>query len=72
MNMRSALAEGLFATRYDPSDNLQPAVARRRAVHELKVRGVAGCVCCVAAEYGDHPEIAAARMAWALALVGAE
>lgn len=60
-------AEALFASDLQPSDRpTSDQVAR--AIHTtLLVRGgVAGCAAVLAAEYGEHPETAAARMRWAL------
>jgi uncharacterized membrane protein len=67
---RTVRAEALFASDLQPSD-LPTAAAVAAAVHAtLRNRGGAtGCAAAVAAEYGDHPETAPARMRWALALV---
>jgi hypothetical protein len=62
-------AGALFASDLQPSD--QPtAVQVMHAIHvSLRACGGAkGCAAVVAAEYGDHPETAALRMRWALAL----
>ncbi len=44
------------------------AATVRETVRRL---GVRGCACCVAAEFGDHPETALARMVWARETVAA-
>ncbi|BCB77481.1 hypothetical protein GCM10022251_71470 [Phytohabitans flavus] len=65
-------AEALFVSDLQPSD--QPTGAQvARAIHtSLSVRGgAAGCAAVMAAEYGEHPEAAARRMRWALALATA-
>ena len=66
----TARAQALFASWLQPSD--QPTPAQVAAAIDESLRGhggVAGCACIVAAEYGNHPETAAARMRWALAVV---
>ncbi len=71
LSVRDARAEALFASWHDPSEQMTPAevdAAVREAVRRL---GVRGCACAVAAEFGDHPDVAAARMAWAVATVAA-
>lgn len=68
----SMRAEALFASDLQPSD--RPTCAQvDRAIHaSLSVRGgTAGCAALMAAEYGEHPETAALRMRWALALASA-
>jgi hypothetical protein len=65
----SVLAAALFASHLQPSDRpsaarVRDAIRRSHTVHG----GQSGCAAVVAAEYGEHPEIAAARMRWALAL----
>jgi hypothetical protein len=65
-------AEALFVSDLQPSDRPTDAQVAR-AIHEsLLVRGgAAGCAAIMAAEYGEHPEAAALRMRWALALATA-
>ncbi len=70
-DLRTARAEALFASLHDPSEAMtaeQVEAAVRDAIHRLRL---AGCVCAVAQEFGDHPDTAAARMAWARATVAA-
>jgi hypothetical protein len=65
-------AAALFASRLEPSD--EPTVAEVVAAIADGLRrcgGAAGCAAILAAEYGEHPEAAAARMRWALALTAA-
>jgi hypothetical protein len=62
-------AQALVASCLQPSQRPTPTqVADAIMDSLLGSGGVAGCVAIVAAEYGDHPEAAAARMRWALAL----
>lgn len=69
--LKTALAEALFASPVQPSDCPTRSAARRAAFAALERFEEDGCACCVAAEFGDHYDTAAARMAWAVALVGA-
>jgi hypothetical protein len=66
----ASAAMALFASSLQPSD--QPACEQARvAVCESLRRhgGVRGCAAVCAAEYGEHPDTAPARMRWALALI---
>jgi hypothetical protein len=63
-------AEALFASFLQPSE--APTVEQVAAAIAGSLRsygGEAGCAAVVAAEYGEHPDTAVARMRWALALV---
>jgi hypothetical protein len=62
-------AEALFVSYLQPSD--QPTLDRALVAigRSLQTRGVSGCAEVVAAEYGEHPDEAARRMRWALAVV---
>ncbi len=64
-----ARAEALFASWCDRSEPMPPAVVRATVAATVRLLGVQGCASCVAQEYGEHPETAAARMAWAVAVV---
>jgi hypothetical protein len=60
-------AEALFASLLQPSD-VPTAVQISEAIAvSLSNHGVTGCAAAVAAEYGEHPDVAVARMRWALA-----
>jgi hypothetical protein len=61
----------LFVSAVQPSD--APAADDIRAAVTGAVRryGTRGCVALVAHEFGEHPEVAAARMRWASATVAA-
>ncbi len=66
---RSTCAQALFASWLQPSQ--QPSADEVAAAVEAALHrhgGLAGCAAQVATEYGEHPEAAAARMRWALAL----
>jgi hypothetical protein len=62
-----ARAEALFVTDLQRSDSPTPAQieqAIRRAVR--RHGGTRNCAALVAAEFGEHPETAVARMQWVL------
>ncbi len=68
----SVLAQALFTSCLQPSQHPTPAEITAAIEAELRRRGGGtGCAALVAAEYGDHPEAASARMRWALALTSA-
>lgn len=62
-------AEALFVSSLQPSD--QPSRTQVGAAVDmaLLVHGSGGCAGMVAEEYGNHPDLAAARMRWAVAAV---
>jgi hypothetical protein len=64
-------AEALFASTLQASECPTPDQVRGALVATLRRLGVRGCAAQLAAEFGDHPETAAARMSWALATVRA-
>lgn len=71
LNLTIARAEALFASTLsacEPHDAAELRAGIAAAVRDHN--GVAGCAAEVAAEYGEHPEQAAARMEWALTEVG--
>jgi hypothetical protein len=63
------LVEALFVSYVQPSDAASPALVHR-AITETIVRfGTDGCAARMAGEFGDHPDIAVSRMAWAREVV---
>jgi len=62
-------AEALFAGDLQPSGHPPPERVRRSVTGVLRRYGAAWCAARMAQEFGDHPEWAAARMAWALRVV---
>jgi hypothetical protein len=63
-------AEALFASLVQPSEVPSAAQIADAIAASLRLHGgVAGCAAAVAAEYGEHPDVAVARMRWALANV---
>lgn len=70
---RTVRAEALFASDLQPSQRPTPSQVAMAVLASLRARGGAtGCAAAVAAEYGEHPETAVARMRWALALVDSD
>jgi uncharacterized membrane protein len=69
---RTIRAEAVFVSDLQPSERPTAGQVTTAVLASLRARGGAtGCAAAVAAEYGDHPETAVARMRWALALVDA-
>ena len=64
-------AEALFASTIQSSDQPTDVEVRGAVAATLRRFGIRGCAAVVASEYGEHPETACPRMAWALATVRA-
>lgn len=62
-------AEALFASTLQPSESPCPEQVRRAVATTLRRLGIRGCAAQLAGEFGDNPDTAAARMAWALATI---
>jgi hypothetical protein len=62
-------AAALFASTLQASEHPSAEQVRGAVATTLRRLGTAGCSARVAGEFGDHPELAAARMAWALATI---
>lgn len=60
------VAEALFASDLQPSEHRDLLDLNDAANQTLAQLGCKGCEARVAAEFGDHPDTAAARMRWAL------
>ena len=61
-------ADALFASMLQCSDGPSAGQVRKAAAAAVHAYGSRGCAGQVAQEFGDHPEIAAARMQWARAV----
>jgi hypothetical protein len=62
----AARAEALFASDLSQAATLTRPEATAAIAHALRrYGGTRGCAARMAAEYGEHPETAAARMRWA-------
>jgi hypothetical protein len=64
-------AEALFASTLQPSESPPADQIRHAVATTLRRLGIGGCAGQLAGEYGDHPDTAAARMTWALAMIRA-
>jgi hypothetical protein len=62
-------ADALFASMLQRSDGPSPDEVRKAIAVAVRAYGGRGCAERVAQEFGDHPEIAVARMRWALRVV---
>ena len=62
-------AEALFASTLQATDTPAPGQVRLTVITTLRRLGIDGCAAQLAAEFGDHPDLATTRMAWALATV---
>jgi hypothetical protein len=68
----SARAEALFTSALQRSDRPTVGQIRDAIAASLRIHGGSdGCAAALAAEYGEHPETASARMRWALSLAAA-
>lgn len=65
--INDARAEALFVTDLQRSDSPTPADVENAIRAALRRHGgIRNCAALVAAEFGDHPETAVARMQWVL------
>jgi hypothetical protein len=71
LSMDVVRAEAVFVSGMQPSDDPGAAQVRRTVTEVVRRVGVRGCVERVAQEFGDHPELAVARMRWARGVVAA-
>jgi hypothetical protein len=60
-------ADALFASALQRSDEPSARQVRQAIAATIRTYGDRGCAERVAQEYGDHPDVAAARMRWARA-----
>jgi hypothetical protein len=64
-------AEALFVSNLQCSARPADDQVRGAVASTLRRLGIRGCAAQFAGEFGDHPDIAAARMSWALATIRA-
>jgi hypothetical protein len=64
-----ARAEALFVSYLQASDLLTPEIVSAAVTATLSAHGPDGCAAAVAFEFGEHPDTAARRMAWARILL---
>jgi len=62
-------ADAVFASALQVSQMPDAGQVQRAVVAAVRQFGGRGCAAQVAQEFGEHPELAAARMRWALHLV---
>jgi hypothetical protein len=65
-----ARVEALFVSPLQPSESPSPNEVCRAVATTVRRLGIRGCIAHLAREFGDHPDAAAARMAWARATIG--
>lgn len=63
--LSAARAEALFASQLSTGSRPVRAVVETAIRVAVRAYGIRGCAGQVAAEYGDHPELAVPRMRWA-------
>ena len=69
--LTAARAAALFASDLSATAPLHRATIHAAITHAVRSHGGSrGCAAEVAFAYGDHPEVAAPRMRWALSAVG--
>jgi hypothetical protein len=64
-------AEALFVSTLQCSQSPEAEEIRDAVATTLRRLGIKGCAAAVAGEFGDHPDCAVTRMAWALATIRA-
>lgn len=62
-------SEAVFVSALQPSDEPSAGQVKQVIARAVREFGARGCAERVAQEFGDHPEIAVARMRWARRLV---
>lgn len=62
-------AEALFVSSLQSGRTVADEEVRAAVARTLRRFGVRGCAAQVAGEFGDHPDSAVVRMAWALATI---
>jgi hypothetical protein len=69
VRLEAVRAEALFASTLQRSQSASSDQVRVAVATALRRLGPGGCAAQVAGEFGDHPDTAAARMTWALAII---
>jgi hypothetical protein len=68
LSISEVRADALFVSSLQLSDQPSTGQVRQAIADTVRQLGGPGCVGLVAQEFGEHPELAAARMRWALRL----
>lgn len=71
LSITAAQADALFVSVLQRSEQPSARQVRQATAAALRRFGSGGCADLVAQEFGDHPELAAARMRWARQAVAA-
>jgi hypothetical protein len=71
VSIKAVRSEALFVSSLQRSDNPSAGQVQQAIARAVKQFGSRGCAARVAQEFGDHPELAAARMRWACDVVDA-
>jgi hypothetical protein len=69
LNISAVRSEALFVSPLQPSDDPSIGQIKQAIARVVREVGGRGCAERVAQEFGDHPDIAVARMRWARRLV---
>lgn len=69
-SIRAARADALFVSALQRSDEPTASQVQQAVAAAVRAFGSRGCIERVAQEFGDHPEVAMARMRWACTLTG--
>ncbi len=70
LSISAVRADALFVSSLQRSDRPSTGQVRQAVAAAVHQFGGRGCIGLVAQEFGEHPELAAARMRWALRLAG--
>jgi hypothetical protein len=68
LSISEVRADALFVSSLQRSDQPSTGQIRQAVAAAVREFGGPGCIGLVAQEFGEHPELAAARMRWALRL----
>jgi hypothetical protein len=68
LSIRAVRADALFMSALQRSGDPTASEVRQAVATAVRTFGSRGCVEAVAQEFGDHPDVAAARMRWAAAV----
>jgi hypothetical protein len=69
VSIKAVRSEALFVSSLQRSDNPGAGQVQQAVALAVKRFGSRGCAARVAQEFGDHPELAVARMRWAREVV---
>jgi bacterioferritin-associated ferredoxin len=69
LDVRIARVEAVFCSCLQPSDHPIREQVQGAIANMARITGCRGCTAQVAQAFGEHPELAAARMRWARNLV---